>query len=120
MKVGAFNGPVKAVWLKDDLRDMRIISPLHYSDSNGRIWTAPIGSRVNGASIPRVFWWLIGSPFVGKYRRASVIHDVYCTTHTRSAQDVHKVFYEMMRADGVSRLKAWVMFQAVDKFGPRW
>ena len=41
--------------------------------SKGKIWTAPAGSVIDGASIPRFFWRVIGSPFIGYYRRASVV-----------------------------------------------
>ena len=33
------------------------------------------GLHTDGASIPRVFWRLIGSPLMGKYRRACIFHD---------------------------------------------
>ena len=39
------------------------------------------GRVVDGASIPSVFWSIIGAPYTGKYRDASVIHDYYCETH---------------------------------------
>jgi Protein of unknown function (DUF1353) len=38
----------------------------------------PAGAIVGGASIPQVFWSIIGGPFEDKYREASVIHDYYC------------------------------------------
>ena len=67
---------------------------------------------MDGASIPRFFWRFIGSPFIGRYRRASVIHDVHCNLKCHSSAQVHRVFYEMM-------LKAWAMWLAVRLFGPR-
>jgi len=39
------------------------------------IFLAPQGMITDGASIPRYFWRVIGSPFTGKYRRAAVFHD---------------------------------------------
>jgi hypothetical protein len=30
---------------------------------------------VDGTSIPQMFWWVIGSPYTGDYRRAAVLHD---------------------------------------------
>ena len=117
---GTFSGPVKVEWLVDDSRLMRVLEFLYYTDSSGKVWSADKGDIINGASIPRTFWWLTGSPYVGRYRRASVIHDVYCERKNRPAQEVHDVFYEMMKADGVPRWKAYLMYQAVDKFGPRW
>ena len=37
--------------------------------------TAQAGMLTDGASIPRFFWRFIGSPLMGKYRRAVIIHD---------------------------------------------
>lgn len=119
-KPGTFSGPVKVEWVKDKPRDMVVLEDIHFMDSKGVIWSALKGASIDGASIPRIFWMGIGSPFVGLYRRASVIHDVYCKTQIREPQAVHDVFKEMMIADGVSDTKAFLMYQAVDKLGPRW
>jgi len=110
---------IKTEWLSDG-RSMRLLESVVYCDSEGRLWTAPKGSVVDGASIPRFFWRFIGSPFVGKYRKASVIHDVYCVTKERPHKDTHRMFYEAMLASGVGRFKAWVMYSAVKCCGPRW
>ena len=119
MAKGNFLGPVHTAWMPNG-RDMLVEYNLIYIDSTGKKWVAPGGSIVNGASIPRLLWRAIGSPFVGKYRRASVIHDVYCDIKTRPWKDVHRCFLEMMETDGVSRIKRRVMFMAVWAFGPRW
>lgn len=115
-----FDNTVKAEWLEGEEREMRLLETIRFTDSEGRIWIALEGSIIDGASIPEFLWDDVGPPFVGHYRRASVIHDVYCQTHLRPAQDVHNCFNEMMIADGVSHMKAWTMFHAVNKFGPRW
>lgn len=117
---GTFSGPVRVEWPENHSRVMVVLNDVHFMDSKGVVWTAPAGAVVDGASIPRIVWSIIGSPFIGRYRRASVIHDVYCKTKDRSAQEVHDVFREMMLADRVPKVKAFVMFQAVDKGGPRW
>ena len=77
-----------------------------------------IGSVVkyvdNGDSVTRV-----GGPFSGRYRRASVIHDVYCEDCTQPSPQVHAMFHDAMRADGVGVFKSWLMWFAVRVFGPR-
>ena len=100
-----------------DGRTMRLLNPLAYEDCDGVIWHGVIGDMVDGASIPRFFGRFIGSPFVGKYRRASVIHDVYCQTRTVASWRVHRVFYRIMIEDGVARWKARIMWAAVATFG---
>lgn len=119
MKKGQFIGEVKVRWL-DDPRKMQLLEDFAYIDSNGREWKALALSIIDGASIPKFFWRIIGSPFIGLYRDASVIHDVYCDNHLRPAQEVHDVFNEMMFTRGVPDVKRETMFNAVDKFGPRW
>jgi hypothetical protein len=113
-----FSNRVETEWLSDG-RSMRLLSDLTFRDPRCRDWTAPEGSMVDGASIPRFFWRAIGSPFVGRYRRASVLHDVYCQTQSCPSTLVHRMFREAMRADGVGRVRAWLMWLAVQCFGPR-
>jgi hypothetical protein len=115
-----FEGRVLAEWDKTSGRKMILAEPFTYIDAKGRRWPVPKGTVVDGASIPRVFWSVIGGPFEGLYRGASVIHDFYCDARNRRHADVHLVFHEAMLTDGVSPKRAWLMYQAVDRFGPRW
>ncbi|WP_284447057.1 DUF1353 domain-containing protein [Fluviibacter phosphoraccumulans] len=116
---GSFVGAVVAKWL-DDGRRMELTEPFSYVAPNKATWNAPKGSIVDGASIPQIAWSLIGGPFEGKYRPASVIHDVACDEKSRPWQDVHLAFYTAMLAGGVDSIKAKVMYAAVYHFGPRW
>lgn len=116
---GKYVGEVIARWQADG-RSMELLANFSYLDPKGIQWDAPIGSIVDGASIPQFAWSIIGGPFEGKYREASVIHDVACDEHKRPWQDVHKAFYTAMMASSVNSLKAKVMYGAVYHFGPRW
>jgi len=118
-KFGKFVGRVVAEWNPDG-RTMTLREPFGYVDPDGLAWSAPKGSQVDGASIPRVAWTLIGGPFEGQYRSASVIHDVACVERKQSWRKVHRVFYTAMRAAGVSETQAKIMYAAVFHFGPRW
>jgi hypothetical protein len=88
--------------------------------ATGTVWAVPSGSFVNGASIPRVFWTLAGSPFTGDYVYASLVHDVACLTRTRCWQDTHRMFYLACLAGGVHRVWAKLLYLVVRTFGPRW
>ena len=110
---------VQTEWLPGG-REMRLLSGVHFVDSRGVAWIARAGAVIDGASIPRLFWRIAGSPFVGKFRRASVIHDVYCVTKERPHAEVHKMFLEVMEADGVPGWKRRFMYWAVRLFGPKW
>ena len=116
---GRFEGQVVARW-EDDGRSMTLVEPFAYVDPRQNRWPAPAGAVVNGASIPRAFWSLIGGPFEGEFRDASVVHDVACETRDRPWQAVHAMFYEACRCGGVGAIKAKTMYYAVFHFGPRW
>ena len=103
-----------------DGRLMRLAEPFGFEDRNSKRWTVPDGAKVDGASIPRSLWSLVGGPFEGKYRNASVIHDFYCDTRIEPWRAVHKVFFDAMRVSGVSSNRAKVMYAAVYFAGPRW
>lgn len=116
---GRFEGEVVALWDADGRR-MQLREPFSYIDSTDRRWTAPAGTVVDGASIPAAFWSLIGGPFSGKYRNASVVHDIGCDEMLASWEDVHWMFYEACRCAGVDEFQAKTMYYAVYHFGPRW
>lgn len=99
---------------------MRLLNNFIYTDQNGLDWYASKGSIIDGASIPKFAWSFIGGPFEGKYRNASVIHDVHCDKKVRKRDAVHEAFYNAMRASNVGKIKASIMYAAVYHFGPRW
>jgi hypothetical protein len=116
---GNFEGQL-IVEILDDGRNVELKTPFAYKDSAGKLWSVPTGTVVNGASIPQAFWSVIGGPFEGKFREASVIHDYLCDTQAATWEDTHLVFYNAMRANDVDVLKAKLMYAAVYNFGPRW
>ena len=118
-KWGAYSGYVEARW-ENDGRNMTLLSELRYIDPNGVIWIAPAGSVVDGASIPRSLWSLMGGPFEGKYRNASVLHDVSYDQHTKPWQECDRMFYNAMRCSGVGAVEAGTMYYVLRKFGRHW
>ena len=118
-KWGYYTGAPATRWNPDGLT-MTLLSELHYTDPHGIVWVAPAGSTVNGASIPRSLWSLMGGPFEGKYRDASVLHDVSYEQHKRPWQDCDRMFYNAMRCSGVSAVEAGTMYYALRKFGHHW
>jgi endonuclease I/V8-like Glu-specific endopeptidase len=117
---GSFEGLPPEVALLDEGRNVKLLKPLAYLTAIGERWQVEAGVIVDGASIPRAFWSLIGGPFEGKYRNASIIHDRFCDLRNRSWDATHRMFHDAMRCSGVGILKAKVMFYAVYRFGPRW
>jgi hypothetical protein len=116
---GRFEGDLVLKALADG-RTMELVQPFKYVDSQGVEWPVPSLTHVDGASIPSVFWSIIGAPYTGKYREASVIHDYYCQTRSQHWKAVHRVFYDGMLARKVEPIQAKIMYLAVYRFGPRW
>jgi len=116
---GYFSGPVETRW-ENDGETMVLLSELRYTDPYGEVWVAPAGAKVNGASIPRVFWSIIGAPFDGKYRNASVLHDVAYEQQSRPWEDCDRMFYNAMRCSGVGAMKAKTMYYALRRHGRHW
>ena len=99
---------------------MRLLEDAKYIARDGRVWLAPKGWSIDGASIPKAFWCSVGGPYEDTYRDASVFHDVACDQKTAHWQDVHYMFYTGMKCSGVDEEKAKIMYAAVYRFGPRW
>jgi hypothetical protein len=116
---GHFSGPVETRWENDGVT-MVLLNELRYTDPYGQVWVAPAGSRVNGASIPRAFWSIIGGPFEGKYRNASVLHDVAYEEQKVSPQEADLMFYNAMRCAGVGAATAKTMYYVLLRHGRHW
>jgi len=116
---GYYSGEPETRWNADG-RTMTLLSELRYTDPHGLAWVAPAGSIVDGASIPRSLWSVMGGPFEGKYRNASVLHDVAYEQRNRPWQDCDRMFYNAMRCSGVSAVEAKTMFYALCRFGHHW
>ena len=61
---GYYSGTIDTRWDADG-RTMTLLNELRYTDPKGVIWIAPAGSVIDGASIPRALWSLMGGPFEG-------------------------------------------------------
>lgn len=98
----------------------KILEYFEYVDPEGEIWGVPKGTITDGASIPRVLWSLVGSPFTGDYIKAAVVHDHFCDMKSRGWKETHRVFYHAMRAGGEPEGMAKLMYLGVYYRGPRW
>lgn len=103
-----------------DGRSMRVVQPYAYVDGQGRRWAVPPGAVVDGASIPRVLWTIVGGPFEGAYRNASVVHDWFCAVRTETSSATHRMFFEAMLTSHVSSWYAKLLYYGVSLGGPKW
>jgi hypothetical protein len=119
-KHGEFSGDPEARWLTepdDPDRRMYLLKDFTYTDPKGKEWTVSAGyDKMDGASIPRALWTLVGSPYTGDYRRASIVHDRACDDAQgdkakRRAAD--RMFYYACRAGGCSVRQAIILYIGV-------
>jgi hypothetical protein len=74
---GRYDGEA-VVRLLDDGRRVQLVEDFGFIDQADARWDVPKGAIVDGASIPQPLWSIIGGPFEGRYRDASIVHDWYC------------------------------------------
>lgn len=127
-KLGNFPERPQTEWL-DDGRRMVLLRDFVFVEPDGTKWVAKAAHKppkdgdlvIDGASIPPVFWSVIGGPYEGLYRNASIVHDAECVSpYKHRWQDVHRMLYRASLAGGTSNLTAKLIFAAVWHFGPRW
>ena len=73
----------------------------------------------DGASIPRIFWRIIGSNTDNEFLIPALIHDILCENHNYVANDRHlssEVFNALLEAGGVNAFKRFWMKHCVDFF----
>lgn len=110
--VSRYHGTFGGVRVDELLRDFR------YFSSFG-IVLVPKGFLTDGASIPRVFWPLLGPH--GDYFRAAVVHDfLYSPRNDEfSRAEADLIFREAMYNTGVPWCRREVIYAAVRLFGKR-
>jgi len=73
------------------------------------------GYETNGASVPRLFWFLL-SPFTEGFR-AAIIHDFRYTDITFiTREEADLEFYDNMQKDGVGFIRRYLVYLAVRTF----
>jgi hypothetical protein len=121
-----FSGEPQTIWLDGHSapsdandRNMQVVDDFTFTDRHDHVWRTPAGCIVDGASIPRALWTLVGSPYTGHYRRASVVHDKACEdaknapdpTAARLAAD--RMFFEACLAGGCKWFEAAYLYVGV-------
>lgn len=75
--------------------------------------------RWDGATIPKVFWRLIGSNTNSEFLIPSMIHDVICENHDYVNNDryISTIILErLLYCSGVGNFKRWMMKHSVDNY----
>jgi hypothetical protein len=101
-------------------RLMKTMLDFEFLDADGKHWPVPAGTSVEGASIPKALWSLLGGPWDGECREAFVVHDYHCAVRSADWRSVHRMFYHAMLVSGVSERRAKLAYAGVYFAGPRW
>lgn len=100
-----------------DGKNFEVMKPFAYEHDNDLI-IVPNGYITDFASIPKLFWRVVGHP-VGKHGKAAVIHDYLYSSHLYSKKESDRIFYDAMRISGVSWWKRSIMYNTVRWFGKK-
>jgi hypothetical protein len=71
----------------------------------------------DGASIPKVFWSVVGNPLENDLLKPSIIHDGLYTLMQLPRDKCDKLLKEMLLFNGTSKVKANLVYYAVRIFG---
>jgi hypothetical protein len=82
---------------------------------DAQVMTIPKGFISDGASIPKAFWKIIGTPFSPSFIEAAIVHD-FLISKQYNAKHSDQMFYDMLVYTGVSIVKARVMYIAIRLF----
>lgn len=88
---------------------------------DGKQIIIPKGYYYNGASIPRVFWAIIGSPFEPDFWAGAGAHDFIYLTHIFTRPEADEILFQLIRQSGVGLGRARTIWGAVRACGyPAW
>ena len=82
-------------------------------------FTIPKSYCYDGATIPKIFWRVIGSNTDNKFLIAALLHDSVCENHHYIDNDREfssEVFDALLEASGVNPFKRFLMKNSVDFF----
>ena len=71
------------------------------------------GFDFDAASIPQIFWSIIGSPFTGSYTTPAAIHDGLYAGEILDRKVCDDIFLDLMKQYKVSYVKRYTMYWAV-------
>ena len=102
-------------------RRYTLLRDVTFRDSKGHEWVAPAGLTYDGASLWRLFWrWF--RPEDPRLLAASAIHDRLCRDDMPRLCDsttAARVWWEMIRSEGVGFINGWLLWAGVQFFGPQ-
>ncbi len=103
-----------------DGKRWKLLEPFEYYTNTegvhkGEVITVPKGFCTDFASIPKLFWSLVGGP-TGRYSKSAVIHDYLYYKQIFPRKKADLIFLEGMKVLGVPWWKRRLMYRAVRLF----
>jgi hypothetical protein len=90
----------------------------YFSYENDSIQVAVKSDFVtDGASIPKVFWSVVGNPLENDLLKPAIIHDGLYNLMQLKRLECDKLLREMLLFNGTSKMKAYFIYYAVRLFG---
>ncbi len=98
-----------------DGHNITLLEDLTYTAASGEVFTVPIGSTSDGASVPRELWNIF--PPFGPYWLAAVFHDWLYRFSSVAKDRCDSLLLEAMLSLGVPQIDARTIYDAVKLFG---
>ena len=102
----------------ENKKELRVIL-IDKTTINEYEFTIPKGYCWDGATIPRIFWRLIGAKTDPKFLIPSLVHDVLCENHNYINNDRYFstiVFERLLYVSEVNSLSRWLIKHSVDNY----
>lgn len=116
---GYFEGLVYHDWITEGRR-FRLLKDLTFTDSSGKAWKVPRGFIVTRDNVPPFIQRWIADPFCARMRRATAVHAFFCHARSVPSAQVHRMFAEAMKADGVPWRQRFFVYWGLILFGDTW
>jgi hypothetical protein len=121
IEYGSFEGTVVVEWLDDPfVPTMRLVQPFEFQQAKGTVWQVPEGHIVKGRGMPPLLRLLIGQPFYGGFRKASIVYDHATQEMKRPWDEAQLMFLEASMAEGIVPSEAKAMYLLLRAQGSRW
>lgn len=99
---------------------MRLKEELLFRQTGGGTWVVPANAIVDGRSMPKLFFSLIGHPFESGFLKTAITYDYAVKAKVRRWTDAQRMFVEGVVVEGVATIEAKAMYMLLHATGSRW
>ena len=95
-----------------------VVKPLEEFPGVDCVVSIPAGFTFDGATIPKIWWLVIGSPFQPEFQLAACVHDWFCVKSAETGNYKARVvgdgvFFGLLTDAGVPKWKRVLMYAGV-------